>query len=68
MAKGLKASQEYDLEIRISNAYFASQGLPFPCWGVIRAGGIHLVDADVAIQKAAALAQESDGLFFFRQL
>jgi beta-glucosidase len=65
VAKGLKAGQEYDLEIRISNAYFASQGPLFPCWGVIRAGGIHLVDEDVAMQKAIALAQESDGLFFF---
>ncbi len=33
VAKGLKAGQEYDLEIRVSNAALASVALPFHCWG-----------------------------------
>lgn len=65
VAKGLKAGQEYDLEIRVSNAALASVALPFHCWGVIRAGGIRVVDADKAIQEAVVLAKESDGLFAY---
>ncbi|KJA29791.1 glycoside hydrolase family 3 protein [Hypholoma sublateritium FD-334 SS-4] len=60
IAKGLKAGQEYDLEIRVSNAVLAAVALPFRCWGVIRAGGIRIVDADEAIQEAVVLAKESD--------
>lgn len=63
IAKGLKAGQEYDLEIRVSNAVLAAVALPFRCWGVIRAGGIRVVDADAAIQEAVVLAKESDGSF-----
>lgn len=63
--KDLKAGQAYDLEIRISNADFANQALPFPFWGVIRAGGIKNVDGDAAIQQAVELAKESDGQWSF---
>ncbi|KAF8969399.1 glycoside hydrolase family 3 protein [Flammula alnicola] len=59
-ALGLKAGQEYDLEIRICNADFAAQGTPFPCWGVIRAGGIRVVDGESAVQAAVSLAKDSD--------
>ncbi|KAF9485175.1 glycoside hydrolase family 3 protein [Pholiota conissans] len=60
VAKDLRAGQEYDLEIRMSNAFFASSGIPFPCWGVMRAGAVKIVDADVSIREAVALAHESD--------
>lgn len=62
IAKGLKAGQEYALEIRIANEAFATQPIPFPCWGVIRAGGIRVVEPDIAIQEAVHVARESDGM------
>ena len=61
LVKDLKAGQGYDLEIRISNADFATSALPFPFWGVIRAGGIQNIGGDAAIQQAVELAKESDG-------
>jgi beta-glucosidase len=61
LVKDLKAGQGYDLEIRISNADFATYALPFPFWGVIRAGGVKQIDGDAAIQQAVELAKESDG-------
>lgn len=61
LVKDLKAGQGYNLEIRISNADFATYALPFPFWGVIRAGGIKQLDGDTAIQQAVGLAKESDG-------
>jgi len=63
LVKDLKAGRGYDLEIRISNADFATYALPFPFWGVIRAGGIKYIDGDAAIQQAVELAKESHGLW-----
>ncbi|KAH9482518.1 putative beta-glucosidase I [Psilocybe cubensis] len=60
VVEGLKAGQEYDLEIRISNTEFAARGTPYVCWGGIRLGGIRKVDGRTAIQDAVQLAKLSD--------
>ncbi|KAF9481867.1 glycoside hydrolase family 3 protein [Pholiota conissans] len=60
IAMDLKAGQEYDLEVRISNASFVTSGLPFPFWGFVRVGGARKVDEDATIREAAALARESE--------
>ncbi|KAF8914231.1 glycoside hydrolase family 3 protein [Gymnopilus junonius] len=60
IVKGFKAGEEYDLEIRVSSAEFASRGSPFLCWGGIRAGGIRDVDGESAIQEALQIAKEAD--------
>jgi len=65
--KGLKAGQEYSLEIRISNRSFIEHGTLFDCWGVIRVGGIRLVDNEAAIRDAALLAEGSDGRHFLNR-
>ncbi|KDR84011.1 hypothetical protein GALMADRAFT_236587 [Galerina marginata CBS 339.88] len=57
---GLKAGQEYDLEIRTCSAEFVARGTPFRCWGGIRAGAIRIIDDDSAIQEAVKIAKESD--------
>lgn len=61
VVKGLKAGQEYSLEIRLSNADFVARGSPFICWGGIRLGGIRQFGGDEAIEEAVQLAKESDG-------
>ena len=61
IVKDLKAGQEYDLEIRVSSAEFVARGSPFICWGGIRAGGIKIVDGDIAIQQAVQTAKDADG-------
>ncbi|PPQ78230.1 hypothetical protein CVT25_015549 [Psilocybe cyanescens] len=60
VVEGLKAGQEYDLEIRTSNTEFAARGSPYVCWGGIRAGGARKVDGVSAIQDAVQLAKDSD--------
>jgi beta-glucosidase len=61
--KGLKAGQEYNLEIRLNNADFIAGGSPFTCRGGIRLGGIRQVEGEQAITEAAQLAKDSDGAF-----
>lgn len=62
VAKGLKAGQEYNLELRLSNADFVARGSPFQCWGGIRLGGIREFGGDEAINEAVELAKASDGM------
>jgi len=52
--KGLKGRQSYDMEIRLSNAAFASQSIPTTCRGGIRCGGVRQVGEEDAIRHAAA--------------
>lgn len=61
LVEGLKAGEEYDLEIRISNTEFAARGSPYVCWGGIRVGGVRKVNGASAIQDAVQLAKDSDG-------
>lgn len=61
VVEGLKAGQEYALELRLSNADLVARGNPFTCWGGIRIGGIRKIDGDNAIQEAVSLAKNSDG-------
>lgn len=61
IVKGLKAGQEYELEVQINNAEFVARGPPFFCWGGFRLGAFRVVDPEAAIQEAVDLVKESDG-------
>ncbi len=61
IVKGMKAGQEYKLEVRLSNAEFIARGPPFPFWGGFRLGGIRVIEGQEAIQEAEVLAKASDG-------
>ncbi|KAK0461743.1 glycoside hydrolase family 3 protein [Desarmillaria tabescens] len=60
IVEGMKAGQEYGLEVRLSNVEFIARGPPFPYWGGFRLGGIRVVGGQEAIQEAEALARASD--------
>ncbi|KAG7447564.1 glycoside hydrolase family 3 protein [Guyanagaster necrorhizus] len=60
IVQGMKTGQEYELEVRLSNAEFISRGPPFPSWGGFRLGGIRVIEGQEAIQEAEALAKTSD--------
>ncbi|KAK0243159.1 glycoside hydrolase family 3 protein [Armillaria nabsnona] len=60
IVKGMKAGQEYELEVRLSNVEFIARGPPFPFWGGFRLGGIRVIGGQEAIQEAETLAKASD--------
>ncbi|KAJ6538518.1 glycoside hydrolase family 3 protein [Mycena vulgaris] len=62
VVKGLKAGQQYDLEVRISTSDFAAKASPYMCWGGIRLGGARQFDGEEAIKEAATLAKDSDAV------
>ncbi|TFK64048.1 glycoside hydrolase family 3 protein [Pluteus cervinus] len=57
---GLKAGQSYRIELRLNNADFVSQGVPFTCRGGIRIGALRKIDPQGAINDAVELAKNSD--------
>jgi len=65
VVKGLQAGQKYKVEVRISNVELVEKGLPFPCWGGLRFGGIKVVEDEAALNDAIQLAKESDGELAF---
>ncbi|KAK7470377.1 hypothetical protein VKT23_001804 [Stygiomarasmius scandens] len=62
VVKGLQAGQKYKVEVRISNVELVEKGLPFPCWGGLRFGGIKVVEDEAALNDAIQLAKESDAV------
>jgi beta-glucosidase len=63
VVKGLNAGQKYKVEVRVSNLELVEKGLPFPCWGGLRFGGIKVVEKEEALHEAVDLAKTSDGVY-----
>ena len=61
VVKGLKAGKTYHLELRLSNADFATRESRVTSWGGIRLGGIRQINGDHAISEAVQLASCADG-------
>jgi len=58
--KGLKAGQEYHLEIRLCNEEYVKRGPPVPGHGGLRLGAFCTIDPEDAIKKAVRNAKDAD--------
>ncbi|EGO27630.1 glycoside hydrolase family 3 protein [Serpula lacrymans var. lacrymans S7.9] len=60
VVKGLKAGEEHNLEIRLSNEEFVARGCPLPCHGGLRLGAFCKTESEEALKKAVQVAKDSD--------